>query len=174
MQRTISLLVSTRSPAVLERVLGLLRRRSQAVASCTLGSAERAGLGRATIVLHGQGHEADGLMTHLRKLPEVLKVHEVSGQAVQRQWLLVRIAAPNGAPPVGLQLHPDVRLLATESDSLVYEFAGTPAEVDAKLEHLGSLPILSLTRTGCYSLPEVSHGSLPEAAVAGLTESQSS
>ncbi|WP_415753348.1 acetolactate synthase small subunit [Nocardioides sp. Kera G14] len=90
---TLSVLVEDR-PGVLARVSALFSRRGFNIESLAVGPTEHKGISRMTIVVNVRDTPLEQVTKQLNKLVEVIKIVELeSGQAVNRELLLVKVAA---------------------------------------------------------------------------------
>src|SRR5580658_9938287 len=81
-------------PGVLARVAGMFRRRNFNIISLTVGHSERPGLSRMTIVVETERLEADLVEANLRKLVDVVDVHDITAlPAVRREFAFIKVRA---------------------------------------------------------------------------------
>jgi acetolactate synthase small subunit len=114
-------------PAALERLLGVLRRRGFAVTRVSTSAADNERL-ELVIRVDRSLTDPDRVRRELLTLQDVAEVQDADGLATaMRELLLVRLRP-------GLT---DTHLAATDRPG-VFEMIGSPAEIDAVLEALGS------------------------------------
>src|SRR5437763_6142832 len=81
-------------PGVLTRVASLFRRRAFNITSLTVGTTEKSGVSRMTIVVDTDEFGARRLEAHLYKLINVLLVDNVTADAaIYRELAMVRVTA---------------------------------------------------------------------------------
>src|SRR5436309_9253256 len=82
-------------PGALNRVVSLFRRRGFNIASLTVGSTERPGVSRITVVVNSDADTAQRVHASLEKLVDVLTVQDLSGaSALTREYALVKASVP--------------------------------------------------------------------------------
>ena len=78
-------------PGALNRVVSLFRRRGFNIASLTVGTTERPGVSRITLVVNSDDDTARRVQANLEKLVDVLQVQDLTGAAaVAREFALVK------------------------------------------------------------------------------------
>ncbi|MEM2071041.1 MAG: acetolactate synthase small subunit, partial [Archaeoglobaceae archaeon] len=90
MKYTIAALVENK-PGVLARVASLFRRRGFNIDSLSVGRTEREDLSRMTIVVEGDEKVVEQVTKQLNKLIDVIKVSDVTKNAVERELCLVKV-----------------------------------------------------------------------------------
>jgi acetolactate synthase-1/3 small subunit len=142
-------------PGVLTRVASLIRRRGFNIHSLTVGTTERAGLSRMTIVVDAEAPTVRQAVEHLRKLVNVLAVEQLGDRPmVVRDLVLVRVAASPEVRSEVLQLAQVFRANVVDiaDDSLVIECTGSLAKIDALVDSMRPFGILELGRTGAVAM----------------------
>src|SRR5437868_14439883 len=82
-------------PGALNRVVSLFRRRGFNIASLTVGTTERPGVSRITLVVNSDPDTARRVHANLEKLVDVLSVQDLSGAgALTREYALVKAFVP--------------------------------------------------------------------------------
>jgi len=142
-------------PGVLNRVASLFRRRAFNIESLTVGHTDQPGVSRMTIVVDSDDLGARRLEANLYKLVNVLRVEDVSGDAVVvRDLALVKVAADGQARTQVMQLC-DVfraRVVDVTNESLVIETTGTEDKIDSLVEVLRPYGIIEMVRTGIVAM----------------------
>ena len=69
-------------PGVLSFVVNLFRRRNYNIESLTVGHSETPGISRMTVVVNGTDAVVEQVVKQLRKLVNVIKVSDISEDAV--------------------------------------------------------------------------------------------
>jgi acetolactate synthase-1/3 small subunit len=139
------------TPGVLNRVASLFRRRAFNIVSLSVGSTERSGVSRMTIVVDTDEGGARRIEANLYKLVNVLRVENITAcPSVCRDLAIIKVAAPPGIRGAIMQLV-DVfraRVVDVAPESLVIEITGTEDKIDGLLEVLRPYGVLEMVRTG--------------------------
>ncbi len=152
MLHTFVLLVEDK-PGVLTRVASLFRRLNINIISLTVGSTERVGVSRMTIVAEapqGSGHR---IKASLFKLENVLDVDDVGQMSVvSRELALIKVAAtPKTRSPIfELAEVFRARIVDLAPESLMIELTGVASKIEGLIQVLseGENQILEVSRTG--------------------------
>jgi acetolactate synthase-1/3 small subunit len=151
---TISVLVEDR-PGVLARVANLFARRGFNIHSLAVGTTERPGRSRMTIVVDVQRKPLEQVEKQLHKLVNVLKVLELDpGAAVERELVLVKVLAPAGERAAVTEVA-DIfraRVVDVSESTLTVEATGSPDKIEAMLALLDPHGVVELARTGRIAL----------------------
>jgi acetolactate synthase I/III small subunit len=151
-KHTLSVLVENK-PGALMRVTSLFARRGFNIDSLAVGPTERHDVSRITIRVDCSSLEQ--IEKQMHKLVNVLRVQElVPGETVERELVLVKVAAPPSKRAEVLALADAVGARAADvgPDSIVFELVGSPAEVDSFEELLRPHGLQELGRTGRLAL----------------------
>src|SRR5438105_15841326 len=82
-------------PGALNRVVSLFRRRGCNIGSLTVGSTERPGVSRITLVVNSDADTARRVQANLEKLVDVLQVQDLTGvAALAREDALLKATVP--------------------------------------------------------------------------------
>ncbi len=151
---TISVLVEDR-PGVLARVANLFARRGFNIHSLAVGTTERPGRSRMTIVVDVQRKPLEQVEKQLHKLVNVLKVLELEpAAAVERELALVKVMAPAGERAAVTEIA-DIfraRVVDVSESTLTVEATGSPDKLEAMLALLDPYGVVELARTGRIAL----------------------
>ena len=90
----ISTLVENK-PGVLQKVAGLFTRRDFNIDSITVGESEVEGLARMVITVKGDDKILEQVTKQLNKLVDVIKIKDITKNAVKRELCLVKVNIPN-------------------------------------------------------------------------------
>jgi len=138
-------------PGVLNRVASLFRRRAFNIESLTVGHTETKGVSRMTIVVDTDTNGARRLEANLYKLVNVLRVTDLTAEAVvARELTLVRVAANHETRIQVMQLVDTFRARVVDmtTDSLIIEATGTEEKIDGLMGVLEPYGVLEMVRTG--------------------------
>lgn len=153
-RHTLSVLVENK-PGVLARISALFSRRGFNIDSLAVGPTENENLSRMTIVVDVASQPLEQVTKQLNKLINVIKIVELDDDAaVQRELLLVKVAAPMADRAVVLQTAElfRARVVDVNSESVTLEATGTPAKLDALLEVLTPLGIKEMAQSGIVAM----------------------
>ncbi|MGI8721408.1 MAG: acetolactate synthase small subunit [Geodermatophilaceae bacterium] len=153
-RHTLSVLVENK-PGVLARVSALFSRRGYNIDSLAVGPTENVDLSRMTIVVDVASQPLEQVTKQLNKLINVIKIVELDdAAAVQRELLLVKVAAPLAERAVVLQTAElfRARVVDVNADSVTLEATGTPAKLEALLEVLTPLGIKEMAQSGVVAM----------------------
>lgn len=138
-------------PGVLARVAGLFRRRGYNIASIIVGRSEKQGLSRMTVVVDPGSQEPRLVEDNLRKLVDVVDVHDVTNvPTVLRELALIKVQA-NAQTRVEISQLADIfrtKIIDVGRETLIIEVCATSEKIDRLLEVLEPHGILELMRTG--------------------------
>ncbi len=147
---TISVLVRNR-PGVLARVSGLFSRRGFNIDSLAVSTTQSPEVSRMTIVVRGDERVLDQICKQLRKLVDVLKVQDHSGEElVHRELALIKVAATQQSRSEIMQIVDIFRAQIVDLGpaSLVVEVTGDCDKIDALIELLRPFGVKEMMRTG--------------------------
>lgn len=164
-------------PGVLTRVASLFRRLNVNIVSLTVGSSERAGVSRMTIVAEASPTAGHRIMASLYKLESILEVDDV-GQltCVSRELALIKVAA---TPQTRSHIFELVevfraRIVDLAPDSLMIELTGVASKIEGLIQVLAESgdQILEVARTGRMVMRRGQHTSsvLKAMRIAGAIE----
>ncbi|MGI8625265.1 MAG: acetolactate synthase small subunit [Geodermatophilaceae bacterium] len=169
-RHTLSVLVENK-PGVLARVSALFSRRGFNIDSLAVGPTENENLSRMTIVVDAAAQPLEQVTKQLNKLINVIKIVELDDDAaVQRELLLVKVAAPMADRAVVLQTAElfRARVVDVNAESVTLEATGAPAKLAALLEVLTPLGIKEMAQSGVVAMargPRSIAGAAPLRAV---------
>jgi acetolactate synthase-1/3 small subunit len=157
-KHTLSVTVEDK-PGALNRITTMFARRGFNIDSRAVGPTERPGVSCITLRVDCSRHTLEQIEKQIHKLVNVLRVTELQpGEAVERELLVVRIAAPadRRAELVTTAQALGARLLDVGRDAVVMELAGTPEELDGFHQLCEPYGIVDLVRTGRVGVPRAS------------------
>ena len=154
MKHTLSVLIEDES-GVLTRIASLFARRGFNIESLAVGSSEKEGVSRLTMVLAGDHSTVDQLIKQLYKLINVLKVQDITNiPCVERELMLLKMNAPKETRAQILDIANVFRSKVVDlaEYSLTLEITGDPGKVLVIEQLLKKFGILEIARTGKISL----------------------
>jgi acetolactate synthase I/III small subunit len=151
-------------PGVLNRVSSLMRARNFNIDSLAVSRTDQPDVSRMTITLHGDDVAVEQAAKQLYRLIDVLKVQDVTAEAVVAQELaLVKIRATDSNRSEILKLVElsRGRVVDLSAEAVVVEVTGPESEVDAFLALVRTYGIKETVRTGAVVMSRGS-GSIEE------------
>jgi len=142
-------------PGVLNRVASLFRRRSFNIDSLTVGTTEKPGVSRMTIVVDADEITAHHIEAHLYSLVSVLRVDNVThSDSVERDLTLIKVRATAETRPAIIQLADVFRgkMVDITNESLIIEVTGPRKKIDAVVDMLRPFGIIEMARTGLVAM----------------------
>lgn len=155
MQHVLSVLVRNRA-GVLTRVSGLFSRRGYNIESLVVGTTEKHGISRMTIVVNGDDNIIEQVIKQLYKLIDVIKVQNITNDPyVDRELVLIRVnvTKENRTEIMDAVLHVfRGRIVDIGADSMMIEVTGDTGKIEAIESYLSAFGINEMARTGKVAL----------------------
>ena len=152
---TVSFLVENQ-PGVLFNVSNLFRRRGFNIDSITVGALEDSRYSRMTITVDADAKTLNNLIDQLDKMVEVIKVKRLDPlRTVRREMLLVKLETidPMAREDALRYINNQHGLiLDIDDETIIAEITGDPAELDQFLDHVKSVGVVELSRTGVTAI----------------------
>ena len=155
MRHTISVVVQNRF-GVLTRIAGLFSGRGFNIDTLNVGPTQNDKISRMTIVVVGNDQVLEQVVKQLKKLVDVLEVHDFKdGDVIDRELILLRVKATAAARPEVMQICDIFRakIVDVQSSSLSIEVTGDESKIDKFLQLMKPFGVLELSRTGRIALP---------------------
>jgi len=138
-------------PGVLNRIATVIRRRGFNIVSLSVGHSERPGLSRITFVVDGDELVADQVTKQLRKLVDVVRIADITGERlVGRELALVKVrAAPQNRAEI-IQFVDIFRanIVDASVESLIIEVTGDEDKVTSLISLLQPFGVSEVMRSG--------------------------
>ena len=139
-------------PGVLAHISGMLASRGYNIDSLAVGETEDPKLSRMTFVVVGDDRVLEQIRKQLEKIVTVVKVVDISAQDyVERDLMLVKIKAPNGAKRSEICELTDIfrgRIVDVGPEEVMIEISGQESKVEAFVERIRPYGITELVRSG--------------------------
>ncbi|MCD5402046.1 acetolactate synthase small subunit [candidate division NPL-UPA2 bacterium] len=154
MKHTISALVENKS-GVLAHISTLFSARGFNIDSLAVGETDDPAVSRMTIVLDADDRILEQVVKQLRKLIDVIKVQDLTGQNfIDRELVLVKV---NATPTTRAEIMQIVdifraRIVNASSKALTIEITGDTEKIKGMLELLREFSIKDIVRTGKIAL----------------------
>lgn len=150
----ISTLVENK-PGVLQKIAGLFTRRGFNIDSITVGESEVEHLARMIIVVNGDKKTLEQVIKQLSKLVDVIKIKNITSNAVQRELCLIKVNIANTKARSEIMQYCDIfraSIVDISEESLIVELTGDIEKLDAFLKLLKAYGIKKLSRTGLTAM----------------------
>ncbi len=154
MKHTISILCDN-TTGVMTRISGLFSRRGFNIESLSVGTTEKQGTSRFTIVVQGDDGVLEQVRKQLQKLVHVIKVWDIKAEnIIEREHALIKIEALPEKRNEILQILTaiDARILDSSGDVWTLEVTGNTTTVDSAINLLKPYTIMESIRTGRIAL----------------------
>jgi acetolactate synthase I/III small subunit len=155
MRHTISVVVQNRF-GVLTRIAGLFSGRGFNIDTLNVGPTQNDKISRMTIVVVGNDQVLEQVVKQLKKLVDVLEVHDFKdGDVIDRELILLKVKANSSTRPEVMQICDIFRakIVDVQAASLAIEVTGDESKIDKFLALMKPFGVLELSRTGRIALP---------------------
>jgi acetolactate synthase I/III small subunit len=153
-QHTISVMVENKF-GVLARIAGLFSGRGYNIDSLTVNHTNDAEVSKMTIVTRGDETVLEQIEKQLKKLVDVIKVTELTGEEfVERELALVKIRATSKSRAELMQIVEICggKIAIVHKNELGVEISGPAAAIDNFLSLVSDFGIIEVARTGCVAV----------------------
>lgn len=152
-RKVISILVENHY-GVLARISSMFNRRSFNIDSITASETIDPEITRITITAHVEEKILRQMLRQTRRLEEVREAFVLDDDSLQRELLLIKVAAPREElaslrEVAGIY---KAKIIDLSPGSMVLELTGKPEKIDGFLNMLGTYDILEMCRTGITAL----------------------
>ena len=158
MKHTLAVLVENK-PGVLARISNMFARRGFNIESLAVGTTERPEISRVTLRVDCDDTSLAQIEKQMHKLVNVLRITELTpGESIERELALIKVTAPPVRRTELMALGEvfQARVADLGPDSIVFELAGAPEEIDSFEELLRPHGVKELVRTGRVGLSRAS------------------
>ena len=150
----ISTLVENK-PGVLQKVAGLFTRRDFNIDSITVGESEVDGLARMVITVKADDKILEQVIKQLNKLVDVIKIKDISKNAVKRELCLVKVNIPNEKARAEIMQYANIfraKIVDVTEETLIIEITGDMEKTNAFISLLKGYGIKKISRTGLTAM----------------------
>ena len=150
----ISTLVENR-PGVLQKVAGLFTRRDFNIDSITVGQSEVDGLARMVITVKADEKILEQVTKQLNKLVDVVKIKDISKNAVKRELCLIKVNIPNEKARAEIMQYANIfraKIVDVSEETLIIEITGDMEKINAFISLLKGYGIKKISRTGLTAM----------------------
>ena len=142
-------------PGVLQKVAGLFNRRGFNIDSITVGESEVEGLSRMVISVHADKKGLEQVTKQLNKLVDVIKIKDITKNAVKRELCLVKVNIPNEKARAEIMQYSNIfraKIVDVTEETLIIELTGDKEKIDAFISLLKGYGIKRISRTGLTAM----------------------
>lgn len=150
----ISTLVENK-PGVLQKVAGLFTRRDFNIDSITVGESEVEGLARMVITVKADDNILEQVTKQLNKLVDVIKIKDISKNAVKRELCLIKVNIPNEKARAEIMQYTNIfraKIVDVTEETLIIEMTGDMEKINAFISLLEGYGIKKISRTGLTAM----------------------
>ena len=150
----ISTLVENK-PGVLQKVAGLFTRRGFNIDSITVGQSEVDGLARMVIAVKADDKILEQVTKQLNKQVDVIKIKDISKNAVKRELCLVKVNIPNEKARAEIMQYVNIfraNIVDVTEETLIIEITGDMEQINAFIYLLKGYGIKRISRTGLTAM----------------------
>ena len=142
-------------PGVLQKVAGLFTRRDFNIDSITVGESEVEGLARMVITVKGDDKILEQVTKQLNKLVDVIKIKDISKNAVKRELCLVKVNIPNEKARAEIMQYTNIfraKIVDVTEETLIIEMTGDTEKINAFISLVEGYGIKKISRTGLTAM----------------------
>jgi acetolactate synthase I/III small subunit len=153
-KHTISVMVENKF-GVLARIAGLFSGRGYNIESLTVNHTNNDNVSKMTIVTRGDEAILEQIEKQLKKLVDVIKVTELTGEEfVERELALVKVKAlpKNRAEIIQIVEIFGGKIAIVNKNELGVEISGPGAALDNFLSLIADFGVIEVARTGCVAV----------------------
>ena len=145
-------------PGVLQKVAGMFNRRGFNIDSITVGNSEVEGLSRMVITVHADEKDLEQVTKQLNKLIDVIKIKDITKNAVKRELCLVKVNVPNAKARAEIMQYSNIfraHILDVTEEALMIELTGDKEKINAFISLVENFGIKRIARTGLTAMSRV-------------------
>jgi acetolactate synthase-1/3 small subunit len=139
-------------PGVLARISGLVSRRQFNIESLTVGPTTVDGHSRITMVVEETDPGIDQITKQMSKLPPVISVGELSGDAVRSELVVVKVYGDEPDKVHAVTQMYDGETLDAGPRTITVQLTGDESRIDDALDAYDQFGIIEIARTGQTAL----------------------
>ncbi len=142
-------------PGVLQKVAGLFNRRGFNIDGITVGVSEVEGLSRMVITVHADKKGLEQVTKQLNKLVDVVKIKDITKNAVKRELCLIKVNIPNEKARAEIMQYTNIfraKIVDVTEETLIIELTGDMEKIDAFISLLKGYGIKKISRTGLTAM----------------------
>ena len=134
---------------------GLFTRRDFNIDSITVGESEVNGLARMVITVKADEKILEQVTKQLNKLVDVVKIKDISKNAVKRELCLIKVNIPNEKYRAEIMQYANIfraKIVDVTEETLIIEITGDMEKINAFISLLKGYGIKKISRTGLTAM----------------------
>ena len=134
-------------PGVLQKVAGMFNRRGFNIDSITVGESEVEGLSRMVITVRADKKGLEQVTKQLNKLVDVIKIKDITENAVKRELCLIQVNIPNTEARAEIMQYTNTfraKILDVTEETLMMELTGDKKKINAFISLLERYGIIRI------------------------------
>ena len=142
-------------PGVLQKVAGLFNRRGFNIDSITVGVSEVEGLSRMVITVNADKKGLEQVTKQLHKLVDVIKIKDITKNAVKRELCLIKVHVPNEKSRAEIMQYTNIfraKIVDISEETLIIELTGDMGKINAFISLIKGYGIKKISRTGLTAM----------------------
>ena len=142
-------------PGVLQKVAGLFNRRGFNIDSITVGVSEVEGLSRMVITVNADKKGLEQVTKQLHKLVDVIKIKDITKNAVKRELCLIKVHVPNEKARAEIMQYTNIfraKIVDISEETLIIELTGDMGKINAFISLIKGYGIKKISRTGLTAM----------------------
>lgn len=142
-------------PGVLQKVAGLFNRRGFNIDSITVGVSEVEGLSRMVITVNADKKGLEQVTKQLHKLVDVIKIKDITKNAVKRELCLIKVHVPNEKVRAEIMQYTNIfraKIVDISEETLIIELTGDMGKINAFISLIKGYGIKKISRTGLTAM----------------------
>ncbi|WP_407391944.1 acetolactate synthase small subunit [Methanobrevibacter sp.] len=142
-------------PGVLQKVAGLFNRRGFNIDGITVGNSEVEGLSRMVISVHADQKGLEQVIKQLNKLVDVIKIKDITKNAVKRELCLIKVNIPNANARAEILQYTNIfraNIVDVSEETLIIELTGDKEKINAFISLVENYGIKKIARTGLTAM----------------------
>lgn len=142
-------------PGVLWHVSQLFGEQNCNIASLTVGSTEKTGVARMTIIVSGADQAVDTVIASLNRLTNLVKVKRIDNDdSVLMELALIMVNAPDEKKTdiINIVNVFRARIVDVACSSMSIAVSGNPVKIQALIDLLRPFGVLEIVRTGTIAI----------------------
>ena len=133
----------------------MFNRRGFNIDSITVGVSEVEGLSRMVISVHADKKGLEQVTKQLNKLVDVIKIKDITKNAVKRELCLVKVNIPNEKARAEIMQYSNIfraKIVDVTSETLMIELTGDAKKINAFISLVEGYGIKKISRTGLTAM----------------------
>ena len=142
-------------PGVLQKVAGLFNRRGFKIDSITVVVSEVEGLSRMVITVNADKKGLEQVTKQLHKLVDVIKIKDITKNAVKRELCLIKVHVPNEKARAEIMQYTNIfraKIVDISEETLIIELTGDMGKINAFISLIKGYGIKKISRTGLTAM----------------------